>query len=228
MLSGLPLATPILYIEFERGEMPMDNMDNKNSFGKFGALGMKKDHVKYVNDYTTELYTDEKGKTREKTIYIGPLIYFREKAETVRTKLVISGVLALFIVFFAGYSATCEHTTAWWILTSLPMAIALVPCLYLLMGAGTYQYSAKPMQRDRYMHSIIRAYRSMGAITGLSAAEIIFEFVFRIKNKDWLFIRGDRLFLAAVVLAIVFCVLNIILLRSLDIDEREISEKDGQ
>ena len=41
-----------------------------------GMMYKNKDHIKYIQDYETELIQDEKGKYRKKVTYIGPYIPF--------------------------------------------------------------------------------------------------------------------------------------------------------
>lgn len=193
---------------------------------KFTELSEKKDHLRYVNDYSTELYTDKKGKTKEKVTYIGPVIPFKNDKKEVTMKLVAVALLSVLLIASIVYGAMCEHTTGSWFLTSLPMAVSFFPCLYLAMGTIELPFNAKPMQRDRYMHSIIRVFKSCGALMGIMIAELLFELVYRLIHKDWMFLKGDIVFLVAVFGALVCAVLSILILRSIDTDEREIEEFD--
>ena len=188
-------------------------------FGNFGDFYKKKDHIKYADDYADDLYEDENGKTRRRVTYIGPYIPIRNEVRSLR--MIIAGILVLTVLTIAAVVSAMliNHTSAWWFFTSVPMTGAAFPCLYLVMGTLHLPYSGKPIQRDAYMHGIVRMFRSCGAIIVLTAITLLSEFVFRIIKKDWMFLSGDKLFLALLAGIILACLGIIFLLRMIDADE---------
>lgn len=204
-------------------------MNNNNSGpNSFSGLSRKRDYVSSVNDYNTELYRDKKGKLKERVVYIGPMIPFAEEKKTVQRKLIAATVISIALVVTVLFATFCEHTTAWWGLTSLAMAGSLFPCFALITGLVNFPFSAKPMKRDRYLHSIIRAMKSTGIVFAFLAVEIIGEIAYRISREDWLFLRDDIVFLMAIALAIALCVTNLIVLRSIKVDERQVLEYNSK
>ncbi len=195
-------------------------------FGNFGDLYKKKDHLIYADDYEDELYEDEHGKTRRRVTYIGPYIPVRNDARPLR--IIIVGILVLSGLTIAAVVSAMliNHTSAWWFFTSVPMTAAAFPCLYMVMGTLHLPYSGKTIQRDAYMHGIVRMFRSSGAIIALTAITLLSEFVFRIIKKDWMFLNGDKLFLALLAGIILTCLGIIFLLRMIDADEVELKIAD--
>ncbi len=188
--------------------------------GEFFKL---KDSLKYVNDYKTELYEDEKGKTREKITYVGPMIKFMDSQKSVRLKFAAVSLLSVLSLATAGAAVSMSHTTAWWPFVSMPTAIGLIPLLYLFLGVCSLQFNCQPMKRDRYMHSIIRIYRSAPAVFLFMLAALIAEFIYRAVYDDWIFLKNDISFLIMLILTCVFMVLIIVVLRNVNIDERELN-----
>lgn len=81
------------------------------------------------------------------------------------------------------------------------------------------------MKRDRYMHSVIRVFRSSSGIAILMAVVLLAEVAYRAIFRDWLFLRGDIKFLVYVVGAAIINVIIIVLLRRVDLDEREVATR---
>lgn len=183
-----------------------------------------KDSLKYVNDYTTELYEDEKGKTRERTTYVGPMIKFRDDPKSVKTKLIVSTVLTCLMACALVYSVMMNHASAWWGFTVIPMAVAAFPALYMVMGALNFQFDAVPMKRDRYMRSIIRVFKSSAAVIVCYVVGLIADVVYRAVFDDWLFLSEDILFATLSITVIVLSAIVILILRSLNVDERELTK----
>ena len=195
-------------------------------FGNFGDLYKKKDHLVYADDYEDELYEDEHGKTRRRVTYIGPYIPVRNDARSLR--FILIGVILLTAMTAAGIGAgmLINHTTGWWFFTTVPVSIAAFPCLYLIMGTLHLPYSGKPLQRDAYMHGMVRMLRSCGAIIVLSAVTLAAEFLFRIIHSDWLFLRGDIAFMLILFGIMAACIGIIFLIRAIDVDELDLKIND--
>ena len=193
-----------------------------------GGMYKNKDHIKYIDDYETELIRDEKGKYKKKVTYIGPYIPFNEPISKVRIKFILSDILSLAVCAATGYASLIRHTTGGWLLTVLPLMVSLLPCLYLIMGAVSLPMSGKPMQRDRYMHSIIRCFRSCAAIGILDVMVILSDILYRVSKSDWMFLKGDYIFYACIVSAGLFSVGIIAILRLVQLDERELEIKKKQ
>lgn len=194
--------------------------------GKIENLIKKKDALQFVDDYDTELEEDEKGKLHKKTIYVGPIIRFLDEPKTIKPKLIASLFMSLVIGGLIVYGNLINHSSAWSLITSMTMGVELFPTLFLLMGAFNLPFNAKPMHRDKYMHSIIRVFRSCGALTVMMAFLFIYEIVYRVKNADWLFLSGDKQFIFVMLVSMILCVAVIVLLRTVNIDEKELEERN--
>lgn len=197
----------------------------QNFFVNPGGMYKNKDHIKYIEDYETELIQDEKGKYRKKVTYIGPYIPFDEPVGRVRLKFILSDILTLAVCAATGYASLVRHTTGGWLLTVLPLMVSLLPCLYLVMGAISLPMSGKPMKRDRYMHSIIRCFRSCGALVILDVVVILSDILYRVMKSDWLLLKGDYIFYSCVMGSGILSVVIILILRTVKIDEKELGIK---
>lgn len=199
---------------------------NVNNSGpdSFSGLSRKRDYESSVNDYNTELYRDEKGKLKERVVYIGPMIPFAEEKKSVRKKLFIITGISILLVVTILFAAFCNHTTAWWGITSIAMACSLLPAFALITGLVNFPYSAQPMRRDRYRHSIIRAMQSTGIELAILFIEIIGETIYRFTHDDWFFLKDDKIFYLVIALAVALCVANLIVLRNIKVDERQVYE----
>lgn len=206
--------------------MSLNFNNEKNGPDSFSGISRRRDYKNSVCDYNTELYRDEKGMLREKAVYIGPMIPFIGDAKTVRRKLFFVMAISVVLVAVVLYAALCEHTTAWWGLTSIAMAVALFPCFALITGIVNLPFSAEPMKRDRYQHSIIRTIKSTAILLAFLLVEVIGETIYRFTHDDWMFLRDDIVFLAVIFAAIALSIGNILVLRSIDVDEREVYEFD--
>ena len=189
----------------------------------FGDFYKKKDHIRYINDYEEELYTDEKGKHHRRAVYIGPYIPIENEISSLRRILAGVVLLALALVTALVAAMFINHTTGWFFLTTIPMAAAAFPALYLVMGVLNLPYSGKPMQRDKYMHGIIRMFRSSGALITIIAVTFVSEFVYRIIYSDWMFLRGDIIFMLLLGAVLIACIGIILLLRAIEVNEIELN-----
>ena len=164
-----------------------------NLFGKGKSFS---DSLKYVDDYKTELVKGERGRTRKKTTYIGTWFCIREGERDARAKMIASALLgAAAAACLVGLLLT-DHAGSGWLPVSIPKALALFPMLYLMMGVLSLPFSQKPMHRDRYMHSFIRASRSAAAVLVLEGVSLLMSVLFRFIYKDALFLKGDWHYLA--------------------------------
>lgn len=197
------------------------NLDKGNTSGR--KLNFS-DSLKYVDDYKTELVTDERGKTRRKVVYIG--IWYAIKNAGRKERIKLFTVLGLCLVApccLVGMLLNWNVADVWYTVV-IPKAAALFPMLYLLMGASELPYKLKPMHRSKYYHSFIRISRSSVAVIAFVAISQIVELVYRIVNKNWLFMRTEWLspVLAAVLIAALIAVIRI--LYSIDITELQNDE----
>lgn len=182
--------------------------------------------TRYVNDFKVVEEPDKKGRLRKKTVYIGIWTLPRDEKQGKRTCwacLVLT--LAAAVLYFRSLLLT--HFGSSKFLVLLPLLLGLFPLLYLLMGAFELPYRGRPMRRDQYMHSFIRMSRSAVAVTAFDLTGLVALFVFRIIEEDWLFFPEDWSFLTMTLLAAVFAVLIVILLRRVDLAERENSAYEG-
>ena len=176
--------------------------DPKKSFGSLG---------KYVDDYKIVEATDEKrSRPRRQVFYTGAWFQLREP---VAARIRVWSSLGMAVILAALYIRMLLLTHA--------VSGQLAVILYLLMGAFSLPFRGKPMRRDQYMQSFIRASRSATAIAVFAAAGLIVSLIYRMIWKDWLFLSEDWLFLVLCVLSILLALGIIFLLRSVDIAERE-------
>ena len=182
--------------------------------------------TRYVNDFKVVEEPDKKGRLRKKAVYIGAWTLPRDEKQGKRTCwacLVLA--LASAAMYFRGLLLT--HFGSGKLLVMLPLMLGMFPLLYLLMGAAELPYRGRPMRRDQYMHSFIRMSRSAAAVTAFDLVGVIALFVLRIAAGDWLFLPEDRAFLALTLGPVVLLVLIVILLRRVDLVERENSAYKG-
>lgn len=189
-------------------------------FGNSGEFYKKKDHIQYLDDYEIRYVTDEKGREKKTVVYTGPLIPVTEEKNKLRIKLLSVSVIAVCTVLTVLSAVFTRHVGG--MIAELPLIISLFPCLYLVMGVFLLPFSGKPMKRDAYMHGMIRVFRSCGALTVLMGVVLVSEIVRRIAQQDTLFLRGDIMYIIRIIGALILCVAIILILRSVEIDEKEL------
>ncbi len=189
-------------------------------FGNSGEFYKKKDHIQYLDDYEIRYVTDEKGREKKTVVYTGPLIPVTEEKNKLRIKLLSVSVIAVCTVLTVLSAVFTRHVGG--MIAELPLIISLFPCLYLVMGVFLLPFSGKPMKRDAYMHGMIRVFRSCGALTVLMGVVLVSEIIRRIAQQDTLFLRGDIMFIIRIIGALILCVAIILILRSVEIDEKEL------
>ena len=87
-------------------------------------------------------------------------------------------------------------------------------------AAFSLPYRQKPMRRDRFMHGITRMQRSSVAVIAFAAVSLIVSFIYRAVVGDWMFFKEDRLFIALCIGVGICCAGVLILLGSLETEER--------
>lgn len=176
--------------------------------------------MKYADDYRTELCTDSKGRTRERVVYTGEWTVIRSDEKTAK-RCILTGAACAFVSVFSLIAAQFQnHMSGRSFFVVLPLAAALFPALYLLMALFKLPYRLKPMKRDEYDHGFLRAFRSLTAMGILTAAAGIAGIIVRVVYKDWMFLKGDVVYMFCMIAGITFAVLSFILLRKPDTTEK--------
>ncbi len=180
------------------------------------ALG---DLGKYAEDYRITETPDEKGgRPRRQVIYTGSWYLPRERC-TVR--LWLCAAMAVMLAALHIRLLLLTHAGSSQLYVMLPLLAGLFPVLYLLMGVFSLPLRGKPMRRDQYMHSFIRASRASVAVAVCSLLGQLGTLLYRTLAGDWLFLPEDWLFLL-LGLAVLLLFAGILLtLRSIEIAERE-------
>lgn len=178
------------------------------------------DRQKYTDDFRLETETDEKGKIRKKAVYIGTWFLIRDYGSKDRLRMAGSMVLAAVVMIVQFALLLQFHAGSGSLFVILPLAAALFPGLYLVMGAFQLPFRGKPMRRDQYMHGIIRMSRSAVAILSFNTVAVIATFVYRTVKGDWMFLKGDWTFLILFLISAVCCAGVLWILRGIEIAER--------
>ena len=187
----------------------------------FAGKGSKLfDRQKYTDDFRLETETDEKGKIRKKAVYIGTWFLIRDYGSTDRLRMAGSMVLAAVVMIVQFALLLQFHAGSGSLFVILPLAAALFPGLYLVMGAFQLPFRGTPMRRDQYMHGIIRMSRSAVAILSFNTVAVIATFVYRTVKGDWMFLKGDWTFLILFLISAVCCAGVLWILRGIEIAER--------
>ena len=190
-------------------------------FDSFTEKGKKfSDLQKYIGDFEI-VEENHNGKLKKVARYKGTWTILKEVSS--RTFCKLWAVLALGVGETALYVRTLllTHLTSSRLTVMIPLLAGLFPLLYLMMGVLALPFRGKPMRRDQYMHSFIRASRSSVAIMVCVALALLATLIFRITGGDWQFFPEDlaytgySLAIAAVAAGIIF------LLRSIDLTEKE-------
>ena len=79
-------------------------------FGNLQDLYKNKDHIKYIDDYDTELVTDEKGKVRKRVTYIGPYIPIKTDKKFCRALFILIDILSLASTALILFACVIRHT----------------------------------------------------------------------------------------------------------------------
>ncbi len=179
------------------------------------------DLKRYIGDFKTVEVRDSRGNLRKKAVYTGVWTVLRDERPSARIKLwaALGMAVALIVIYFRIMLLT--HAGSGQMGVMLPLLAGLFPGLYLMMGALSLPFRGKPMRRDQYMHSFIRASRSAVAVAAFVFAGFAASMVYRIIRSDWLFLPEDWVFLAGCALILALCGGIVIVLRSVDLAEKE-------
>lgn len=178
------------------------------------------DLKKYVDDFKIVEEKDAKGRLRKKAVYTGVWFVSGEKPETTRRKLF--GALGLAVLLVAAYvrMILLTHASSGQYPVMIPMLIGLFPCMYLMMGVFSLPFRGKPMRRDQYMHSFIRASRSATAVGVFDLIALIATMIYRAVKPDWIYLPEDWVYTALAVAVPALALGIIFLLRSVDLNEK--------
>lgn len=175
------------------------------------------DTRKYIDDFNMVEETDARGRIHRRAVYRGTWYVLQGSA----AKLRVWAALGLSVMILAAYGWMLYSARLRNLLVGLPVLVGLFPCLYLAMGAFSLPFRGRPMRRDQYMHSVIRMSRSSVAIMVCAGLGLAVCLILRIVNADWLFQQSDWLLLALLSADTVLPAALLVLLRNIDITERE-------
>lgn len=185
-----------------------------------GKSGPGWSRSRYAGDFKVVEVPDKKGRLRKKAVYTGTWTVMRDLTVARR---ILWGCLGLTVLDGIAYGRALllTHFSSGKFLVMIPLLAGLFPLFYLCMGATALPYGGKPMRRDQYMHSFIRMSRSAVAVAAFALTGMLATLVYRIALGDWLFLPEDKLFLGLYLAAVAASVLIVILLRRVDLMERE-------
>ena len=183
---------------------------------------------RYVGDFKIVEIQDEKGRVRKRALYTGTWTVIRRFSPAVKARLWMALGAAVLLAVIYGRMLLTMHAASGQLLVMLPLLIGLFPGLYLLMGCASLPFRGKPMRRDQYMHSFIRASRSAVAVGAFVLVGLLASFIFRAIQGDWLFLSGDWGFLFSCILILALAAAILTLLRGVDLTERENAAYPGK
>ena len=178
------------------------------------------DLTKYIDDFRIETTTDSRGRVRKKAVYTGVWTVLREPGTGTLCRLWGALAFSLGVAAASALQLLTEHAYGGKYPVMVPLLTGLFPCLYLVFGCLSLPFRQRPMRRDQYMHSFIRAFRSATAVITFQTFGLIASIIYRIAAADWLFLAGDMRFVISGVLIIGFASGAIWLLRGIEVTER--------
>lgn len=191
-------------------------------FGGFSDTKSKfSDLRKYVDDYEIVEEQTPNGKLKKTVRYKGTWTILREVSSGTFFKLWLTVLMAFALIGVYVYTLTLTHTTSGLYTVMVPLMAGLFPCLYLAMGVLALPFRGKPMRRDQYMHSFIRISRSCTAILIFVFLAELVTLIYRMIENDWLYLPADWRFTVSGIILIAAAVAIILILRSIEITERE-------
>ena len=191
-------------------------------FGSFSDTKSKfSDLRKYVDDYEIVEEQMPNGKLKKTVRYKGTWTILREVSSGTFFKLWLTVLMAFALIGVYVYTLTLTHTTSGLYTVMVPLMAGLFPCLYLAMGVLALPFRGKPMRRDQYMHSFIRISRSCTAILIFAFLAELITLIYRMIENDWLYLPADWRFTVSGIILIAAAVAIILILRSIEITERE-------
>ena len=179
------------------------------------------DLKRFVGDFEIIEVKDKNGRMRKKALYTGVWTVLRDAGTATRAKMYAAAATAFVLIVAYIWSLLLTHVGSGSLLVMLPLLAGLFPVLYLLMGVFSLPFRGKPMRRDQYMHSFIRASRSAVGVSAFAFAGLLASFVYRIILGDWLFLPEDWYFIAACAVIGMLSAGTVYFLRSIDLSERE-------
>ena len=191
-------------------------------FGSFSDTKSKfSDLRKYVDDYEIVEEQMPNGKLKKTVRYKGTWTILREVSSGTFFKLWLTVLMAFALIGVYVYTLTLTHTTSGLYTVMVPLMAGMFPCLYLAMGVLALPFRGKPMRRDQYMHSFIRISRSCTAILIFAFLAELITLIYRMIENDWLYLPADWRFTVSGIILIAASVAIILILRSIEITERE-------
>ena len=191
-------------------------------FGSFSDTKSKfSDLRKYVDDYEIVEEQMSNGKLKKTVRYKGTWTILREVSSGTFFKLWLTVLMAFALIGVYVYTLTLTHTTSGLYTVMVPLMAGLFPCLYLAMGVLALPFRGKPMRRDQYMHSFIRISRSCTAILIIAFLAELITLIYRMIENDWLYLPADWRFTVSGIILIAAAVAIILILRSIEITEKE-------
>ena len=191
-------------------------------FGSFSDTKSKfSDLRKYVDDYEIVEEQMPNGKLKKTVRYKGTWTILREVSSGTFFKLWLTVLMAFALIGVYVYTLTLTHTTSGLYTVMVPLMAGMFPCLYLAMGVLALPFRGKPMRRDQYMHSFIRISRSCTAILIIAFLAELITLIYRMIENDWLYLPADWRFTVSGIILITAAVAIILILRSIEITEKE-------
>ena len=174
--------------------------------------------LKYAKEYRLDTITDERGKMKDCTVYIGPLYEWTSTEKQLKkTAMLLTLMTAVqsFLLVFSLWNYS-DLTKLWWVI--LPFACILFVCLYLgtvcynlFTVKGQFHREQKEKTIDR-----LKASSTMGMIFAASTATTAFTSLFLdfIRLGFW-----DIFFVVADMTMIVLFIFEFRLAKTLEIRE---------
>ncbi len=179
--------------------------------------------LKYIDDYKTETYTDEKGHKRQRVIYTGPYGYITESRKAYITKLVLLYSITLLLIVSEFIAMTVpEHSTVGFIGCTLPIVSSFAPLLFLVFGLTALPIKDMKLKKDQYYHGIIRIFKSAAAVAVFVAVAIISGIIYRIVNHDSMVLHGDLMYGIFMAISLITAILVIVIARQIKINDIDI------
>jgi hypothetical protein len=153
--------------------------------------------LKYAKEYRLDTFTDERGKVKDCTVYIGPLyewVSSKEQLKKTAWLLTLMTMVQSFLLVFSLWNYS-DLTKLWWVV--LPFSCILFVCLYLGMVCynlftvkGQFHREQKDKTIDRMKSSSVMGMIFAGT-TAMSAFTSLFLDFIKIGVWDIFFVVAD-------------------------------------
>lgn len=193
--------------------------NNNAGNGKGGKRFSFSDRAKYVEDYDIKTVEGKNGRQRRVAVYKGIWYCVQGEKKAIGTRLILAAVCAVLACVCLVLMLLQNHVAHIWVTVVLPTGLAMFPALYLLMGVSELPFRLKPMDRAKYYHSFIRVSRSAVAMMAFTAVGEGAALVYRIKNNEWTFMRGEIVTVVCFALMLALLAGVIALLYGISIEE---------